>query len=255
MTDLAILAGQAGELLARLRARAPRVHCITNDAAQAFTANVLLAVGARPSLTTNPKEIRAFVGGADAVLVNLGTLDDQRSDAIGRALDAVAGDALPWVLDPVLVNRSPHRADFALHLLERRPAILRCNATELETLRALAGHGSLGEVAASFGGTIAETGAKDVVCDVERTILLENGDQMMTRVTAIGCAQAAVMAALLAVEHQPFLAAASALMMFGVAGEVAAAASAGPGSFAVQLLDALYRVDALDLARRARGGG
>ena len=36
------------DILARLRVRAPRVHCITNSVAQAFTANALLAVGAIP---------------------------------------------------------------------------------------------------------------------------------------------------------------------------------------------------------------
>ena len=35
----------------RLRARRPRVHCITNSVAQTFTANVLLAVGCVPSMT------------------------------------------------------------------------------------------------------------------------------------------------------------------------------------------------------------
>ena len=41
----------AAETQERLRARAPRVHCITNAVAQAFTANVLLAAGAVPSMT------------------------------------------------------------------------------------------------------------------------------------------------------------------------------------------------------------
>ena len=37
--------------------RRPRVHCITNAVAQNFTANVLLAAGAVPSMTIAPKEI------------------------------------------------------------------------------------------------------------------------------------------------------------------------------------------------------
>ena len=42
--------------LARIRARQPLVHCIVNEAAMTLTANVLLAAGAHPSLTNNPKE-------------------------------------------------------------------------------------------------------------------------------------------------------------------------------------------------------
>src|SRR5215203_4675056 len=100
------------EILARIRERAPRVHCITNTVAQAFTANVLLAFGAVPSMTIAPEEVGAFAAGADALLVNLGTFDSERRDAIGIALDA-ASRSIPWVLDPVFIDRSPARAEYA----------------------------------------------------------------------------------------------------------------------------------------------
>src|SRR5674476_326933 len=51
----------AAALLDRLRARSPRVHCITNAVAQNFTANALLALGAVPSMTLSPEEIAAFI--------------------------------------------------------------------------------------------------------------------------------------------------------------------------------------------------
>src|SRR5215510_3273594 len=75
------------EILERLRERRPRVHCITNAVAQTYTANMLLAAGAVPSMTTAPKEVRAFVARADALLVNLGTFDSERQKA---ALLAIA---------------------------------------------------------------------------------------------------------------------------------------------------------------------
>src|ERR1700681_1426166 len=76
------------DVLARIRSRAPRVHCITNSVAQAYTANMLLAAGAIPSMTISPEEIAAFVAGADALLVNLGTFDAERRAAIDVALGA-----------------------------------------------------------------------------------------------------------------------------------------------------------------------
>jgi len=63
------------DVLDRVRSRRPRVHCITNAVAQNFTANMLLAAGAVPSMTIAQKEARAFASRADAVLVNLGTFD------------------------------------------------------------------------------------------------------------------------------------------------------------------------------------
>src|SRR3954467_7213402 len=73
---------RAAGLLAGLRERRTRVHAITNAAAQVLTANVLLAAGGIPSLTVSPDEIAAFTTRADALLVNLGTLDVDRRAAI-----------------------------------------------------------------------------------------------------------------------------------------------------------------------------
>src|SRR3979411_2352853 len=72
----------SADILARIRARRPRVHCITNAVAQNFTANMLLAAGAVPSMTIASDEIADFVARADALLVNLGTLDPERRGAI-----------------------------------------------------------------------------------------------------------------------------------------------------------------------------
>src|SRR3954471_21401401 len=90
----------AADILLRMRERAPRVHCITNTVAQAFTANVLLAAGATPSMTISPEEVGAFVADANALLVNLGTFDAERRSAIEIAVGS-AKQHLPWVLDPV----------------------------------------------------------------------------------------------------------------------------------------------------------
>ena len=51
----------AADLLTRLRQQHPRVHCVTNAVAQHFTANVLLAIGATPSMTMSPNEVEHFV--------------------------------------------------------------------------------------------------------------------------------------------------------------------------------------------------
>src|ERR1700686_929945 len=91
------------DVLARIRSRAPRVHCITNSVAQQYTANMLLAAGAVPSMTISPEEIGAFVPGADALLVNLGTFDIERRSAIDVALGAAASKGMPWLLDPVFI--------------------------------------------------------------------------------------------------------------------------------------------------------
>jgi hydroxyethylthiazole kinase len=62
----------------------------------------------------------------------------------------------------------------------------------------------------------------------------------------------ATIGAFLAVEPDPFLAAAEATIAFGIAGEMAAGRSAGPGSFRVQLMDAVAALDEATILVHAR---
>jgi hydroxyethylthiazole kinase len=245
------------DVLARIRSRAPRVHCITNSVAQAYTANVLLAAGAIPSMTISPEEIAAFVAGADALLVNLGTFDVERRTAIDLALGALGqvdeGSGKPWVLDPVFVERSPARVQFAQTLVRRKPAAVRLNHHEFA---ALAGGDAAGDAPRRFAKlsdtVVALTGNTDLVTDGERSAKVANGDALMGLVTAMGCAGSALVAAALVVEHDRWRATIAALVALGVAGEVAAENTSGPGRFASWIIDALHGLDGATLRARTR---
>jgi len=243
----------AAQLLPRLRARAPRVHCITNTVAQPITANVLLAAGAIPSLTTSEAEIVAFVRSADAVLANLGTLDPERHRAIEIAVHHATEARVPWLLDPVFVDRSELRLDYAKGLLARQPAAVRLNGAEF---KALSGGPPNGEAVRAFArsrGTIfALTGEVDVVSDGRRLATIRNGDPLMGKVTAMGCAESALVTAALVVGEDAFTAVVAALTVFGIAGELAASVSKGPGTFAASIIDALHTMTPEDVAARAR---
>jgi len=241
------------EILSRLRERRPRVHCITNSVAQTFTANVLLAAGAIPSMTLSADEIGAFVARADALLVNLGTFDEERRHATATALEVAGEEGVPWVLDPVFIDRSEPRAIYAKSLVAQRPRAARLNRAEFV---ALSGgdpdDGALMRYALETLAVIAVTGAVDEITDGAQQVSIENGHPLMARVTAMGCAASALVGAFLAVESDPLVATAAALLAFGVAGEVAGAEARGPGSFAVGIVDALYVLDRDTLIGKAR---
>jgi len=247
------LADVAADVLARIRARAPRVHCITNTVAQNYTANVLLAAGAVPSMTVAPEEIVSFVASADALLVNIGTFDAERRSAIEVALGAVDAARMPWVLDPVFIESSPGRAQFARGLLARAPSAVRLNQTEFAPLF---GGDPAGEAAArvakAFTTVVALTGGVDIVTDGARHAAIANGHPLMGLVSAMGCAASALLCAALAVETDAWLAAVAAIAAFDVAGEVAAQTARGPGSFAAAITDALYSLDGATLRARVR---
>jgi hydroxyethylthiazole kinase len=251
--DPSNLADVAADILARLRARNPRVHCITNAVAQNFTANVLLAAGAVPSMTVAADEIGEFVARADAVLINLGTFDRERRKAAEIAIQTAIEKRRLWLLDPVFVDRSQQRAAFAKTLAGRRPHGVRLNHAEFAALADVEpSHSVLKRYACDQHTVIALTGAIDVVTDGTRIAEIENGDPLMGRVTAMGCAGAALASAALAVESDPWLATAAALLAFAVAGECAAVRAHGPGSFAMEFIDALASLDRATLRQRAR---
>jgi hydroxyethylthiazole kinase len=244
---------KAVALLDALRAKPIRVHAITNAAAQVFTANLLLAAGAIPSLTHARDEVEAFTARADALLVNLGTLDTERRAGILAAIETARANHKPFILDPVFVDRSPPRLAWAKTLLAEHPAILRCNGAEFEALRgARADEDALKASAREWGCVIALTGETDIVTDGERVARIANGHPLMTRITAMGCAGTALAAAFAALEADAFTAAAAALLCLGVAGEVAATKASGPGSFQPAFLDALHSLDADTLRAKAR---
>jgi hydroxyethylthiazole kinase len=238
--DAGTWAAHAAALLARVRSRAPEVHVLTSTVAQPLTANLLLAVGAQPSMSAAAGEIDAFAERTHALVANLGMLDEDRRSALGRALPILGRRGVPWVLDPVKVERSPDRLAFARELLGFAPAVVRANRAEMAAL------------ATAAGPVRATTGEIDLVEGEGRALRIGGGDPMMTHVTAMGCAGTGLVAAFLAVEPDPFTATAAALTCLKVAGEMAGEEARGPGSFPAALLDALYGLDADQLATRAR---
>jgi hydroxyethylthiazole kinase len=247
------LAVEVFEALSRLRSGRPRVHCLTNSVAQPFTANLLLAAGAVPSMSASPQEIENFVERAGALLVNLGTLDAERRAALPLALAAAGKAGVPVVLDPVFVDASATRLALARGFMDRAPAVIRLNASEFQALAGCSpAPAHVRDFAKARRCVVALTGASDTVSDDKRMIRIRNGHALMAQVTGMGCAAGALIAALLAVCRNPMLASVSGLTAIGVAGEIAAETARGPGSFAAGILDVLAALDGPMLEARAR---
>jgi hydroxyethylthiazole kinase len=234
------MATQAAGALERLRRRQPRVHCLMNTVVQKFVADGLTVLGAIPSMTSSVEEVEHFVAGADALLVNLGTLDPARRIAIDIGVETANAHGIRWSLDPVHCDASPPRFAFAKQLIAGGPSVVRGNALEMQRLKV--GHGVAAVV----------TGAEDRIVYRGKTIAVGNGHPWLALTTGTGCMTGALISAFLAVEDDPAVAAVSALVAMGVAAELAAEASRGPGTFTPALLDALHALDSVTLLERAR---
>ncbi|TYD00606.1 hydroxyethylthiazole kinase [Arthrobacter echini] len=258
-------AAAVGEQLTAMRGHAPLVQCLTNIVVAQWTANVLLAAGASPAMVDNPEESGPFAAVADAVLVNLGTPQEETVAAMHGVVRAAAVAGTPWVLDPVGVGGLLWRTRIASDLLAlAAPALIRGNPSEILALSGVGGGGRGPEsvdtaedavdvamsLAQQHGTVVAVSGAVDHLTDGTRLVRVANGHPWLTKVTGGGCALGALMAAFAATADDPLLAATAATATYTVAADIAAERVAGPGSFAVALLDSLASLDPQELVDR-----
>jgi hydroxyethylthiazole kinase len=261
--DLAALTAQS---LGRIRERTPLIHNITNFVVMNDTANVLLALGASPVMAHAVEEVREMVAYAGALVLNIGTLEADWIEAMLVAGDEANARHIPVVLDPVGAGATRLRTATTERIRSTvRVAVVRGNAAEVATIAGMEAEirgvdsVSAGDpvsaarlAAARFDGVAVVSGVVDYVADATRLAEVHNGHPLMGRITGSGCMATAVMGAFLAVEPDAFLAGVEAMIAFGIAGELAAEHSAGPGTFRANLIDAVAALDEGTILARAR---
>jgi hydroxyethylthiazole kinase len=228
------------------------------------SANALLSIGASPVMAHAVEEVEEMVGLAGALVLNIGTLSPPWIEAMKEAGQKARERGIPIVLDPVGAGATRFRTDTAhMLLLQVRPTIVRGNASEIRALFYAEGatkgvdsrHGA--EDALDAARSLAEqhacvvsvSGEVDLVVSGSSTLRVANGHPLMPRVTGLGCTATALTGAFAAVNSSPLEAAAHAMAVMGVAGQMAAGKSEGPGSLQMHFLDALHTLGEEHLRR------
>ena len=251
----------------KIRAEAPLIHNITNYVVMNVTANALLAVGASPVMAHAPEEVEEMVSIAKALVINLGTLSMPWINSMIKAGHMANHRGIPIILDPVGSGATRFRTETAQLLLHNTPpAIIRGNASEIRSL-VLAEHSTKGVdsvhkpeetieaaqfLSGNFRCVVSISGATDIIVGGGSVIRVLNGHPIMPRVTGMGCIASALTGAFAAVNKSYFHAAANAMALVGIAGEIAAERCSGPGSFQISFLDALYNLQESDIEKRLK---
>ena len=240
-----------------VREQAPLVQNITNYVVMNNTANALLAVGASPIMAHAHPEMQSMQAICQALVINIGTLDEYWVESMKLAVAAANQNNKPWILDPVGAGATAYRDEVLSELLTLKPTAIRGNASEI---LALAKHNttatkgvdstssSLEAIEAAqflnkeYGALVVISGAVDIVVSEESVDQLKNGDALMTKITGMGCSATAILAAFIAVIPNKKEAALAATSLMAVAGELAAKSSQGPGSLQMHLLDKLHSI-------------
>jgi hydroxyethylthiazole kinase len=262
-----ITAADIARDLGLVRRHSPLVHNITNYVVMNSTANALLAVGASPVMAHAPEEIDDMVAIASALVINIGTLSEPWVASMLQAARQAKKRGIPIVYDPVGAGATPYRTrTFHLLLQSAPPAVVRGNASEIAAAAgegpgtrgvdsAAAAESVLGaaqRLADTHGCTVCVSGETDHVIGRDGRVRVGNGHPLMAKVTGLGCTATALCGAFAAVDPDPFLATVSAMAVMGIAGEIAAERSPGPGTLQVEFLDALYCLSDEEIGRRLK---
>lgn len=197
------------------RRQNPLIHCITNYVSVQDVANGILSCGGSPIMSDHPAEVEAIASLADALLLNLGTLQENTVAVMLRAGRRAKERQLPILLDPVGAGSSGHRTDASLKLVEAlQPSVIRGNASEIKALlQAKKGGSHLSssrgvdaapcdqvtaaslpalaqaaqELSRLAGAVVVMTGAVDIACSPDEIWYIKNGCSRMSGITGSGC--------------------------------------------------------------------
>lgn len=255
-------------LILHVRNTAPLVHSITNYVVMNNTANALLAAGASPIMAHAHAEMEDMVRIAGALVVNIGTLDEYWVESMRLAIKQAEALQKPWVLDPVGAGATPYRNEVLKELItDFHPSVIRGNASEIMALANTSSKtkgvdstnktdeavDAAAHIFNTTGSIVCISGATDVISFNNESVSLSNGSPLMARVTGMGCTATALIGAFCAAAPQSlFLATVSAMALMGVAGEIAAEQSKGPGTMQMNFLDVLSTLSEDEFSRRLK---
>lgn len=237
--------------LQKINVKKPLVHCITNYVVANFTANGLLAVGASPVMADAVEEVAEMALISDALLLNIGTLNDRTIKSMIIAGQSAYTKNIPIVFDPVGAGATSFRIKTTLYMLQQlNISLIRCNVGELAAIADVyweakgvdSGEGELDvaetamQVANKYNCLVIVTGEQDVITDGNRIEWIAGGHEKVTKITGSGCLLSALCAAVLASSEHPFEDLANLLRDYK---QASLNAHAAVGSFQVNFLDQL----------------
>ncbi len=262
------------EIITENRQRRPLIHCINNHVTSNDCANILLACGGSAIMADDPDEVAEVTAMCDGLVLNMGTPNPRKLDALLRAGTEANRLGHPVILDPVGVGSSAMRRNAGRQLLENiRFAAIRANATEIATLvRGTAAHrgvdADLEEATADSvnanakrlsletGAVVIVTGDTDIVTDGKTLYRIHNGHSMMKTVTGSGCQLSVLLGAYVTANpDKPLHAALAAVCAMGLCGEIAherLTTLDGNASYRNYIIDAIYNLTPEALEKGAK---
>jgi hydroxyethylthiazole kinase len=183
------------------------------------------------------------------------------------AIECANRKGVPVILDPVGAGATAYRSDVAKSMLKRHKiSVLKGNLGEISSLAGLggvvSGVDSLGggepEAVVSsawerFSTITAVTGKHDYVFNGRDMYVIKNDSGYLPRITGSGCMAGSIVAAFISMEKDWALAAACALAIYSMAGELTEKDGVkGPADFRMKFIDMVYGLDPSIIEKNVR---
>jgi hydroxyethylthiazole kinase len=266
------------ESLCSIRERKPLVHHITNYVTVNDCANITLAIGGSPVMADDINEVRDMVCLASSLVINIGTLNSRTVDAMLEAGKKANELNIPVILDPVGAGATPYRTETAKRIMDEiKLAVIRGNLSEIKTLYGIKAQtkgvdssealpkkeGELQQVkelakafANKLNTVVAITGAADIITDGSKLYTVENGHEIMSKITGTGCMCTSLIGSYLGAGEDTLLAALGGVASMGIAGEVAYERldkeHEGTGTLKTKIIDVIYNLSEEVLLKRVK---
>ncbi len=259
----------ASSLLA-VKSKSPLVHQITNYVTVNDCANVTLAIGGSPVMADDLEEAADMASLAQALVINIGTLNARTRASMLAAGKRARELGIPVILDPVGIGATKLRTDTVKTIIEEIcPSVIRGNMSEIKCLAGfdveIKGVDSIADdrqgalvartLAKRLGCIVAITGKQDFVSDGTRTALIDNGHELLSKVTGTGCMTSALIGTYCGAIQDWYLGTVAGILTMGLAGEMAEHAlipGDGVGMFKVRLFDAIYNLSPENIRMQGR---
>lgn len=252
---------EASELIQRIKENKPLIHHITNYVTMNDSANSVLAVGGSPIMANDPGEVIEVAAMAKALVLNMGMPNNNNFRSMLLAGEKAKETGIPVVFDPVGAGITAFRRKMCNKLLEDiKPDVIKGNLSEIMYMSNIGGFSCgidsftdmnnsaaiVKQLAGNLNCIVAATGKRDILSNGAITYIIDNGHEMLSRVTGTGCMTSSLIGAFCSVTENFLTGAFGGIMTMGVAGQLAFRSlqpNEGIGIFKARLFDNIYNIN------------
>ena len=246
------------ELLKKVKKINPLVLHYTNEVTINDCANVTLAIGASPLMSYSYEEVEQIIPNASSVVINIGTMNSSHRELFIKAGKIANKYKKPVILDPVGAFTTYSRSSLVENLLNQVTFdVIKGNVAEIKYIGGFNVKGKgvdsfdddeniedvIKKVAKKLECVVVATGKVDLITDGDKIVKVYNGTPKLKRITGTGCMSASLIGSYLGSSDKVLNAAAMGILTMSLCGELADIDDIGIGSFKINLMDNIYKLN------------